>query len=313
VLGPGQRRLEPEAARWLADLRQRVTRAAVDNLRRDRELAEALDRLAGAGIETLLLKGAALRLARPGMAGRYQCDVDLLLRRRDLERAEALLLGLGFQLVDSYRDRQALLDHHFHLGYERRGAVVELHWDVDTRSPPGFVDRLWAASREVDLDDGDGRRGRVLSPEHQLLFGCLHLSRHGFRGGLRWLADLATQLAAGDVEAGRFAEEALPLPPRAVHCPLWLLAEHGVPGAEPLVRDGVLDPVERALLRRILPPLLLEEPWMGLPAWRLEKVLWLWIFSQRSLPGLLAEASRRGMKGRLRSWAERTAEEEEAV
>jgi hypothetical protein len=306
VLGPGQRRLGPEAARWLAGLRGRVTASAVDNLRRDAELAEALDRLAADGIETILLKGSALRIAAPGRAGRYQCDVDLLLRRPDLERAEALLTGLGFRLDESYLERQELLKRHFHLGFERRGAVVELHWDIDTASPAGFPERLWAASREVDLD---GRSGRVLSPEHQLLFSCLHLSRHAFHGGLRWLADLRRQLAEDGMAGEAFAAEARAWPRRAVCFPLWLLAELGIEEAAALAGDGGADPVERLLLRRLLIPLLLAEPWLGIPSWHLEHALRAWLFSERSLPGLLAEASGQGMSGRLRTWAAGAPEE----
>jgi hypothetical protein len=277
VLGPVQRKLEPEAAHWLATLRSRVTAAAVDNLRRDRELSDALGRLADEGIEAILLKGSALRLVRPGLAGRFQCDVDLLLRRPDLERAESLLTGMGFELDESYLDREGLLDRHFHLGFERRGAVVELHWDVDTGSPPGFVDRLWEASRPVE-GPVEGHL-RLLSPEHQLLFGCLHLSRHAFRAGLRWLVDLRLQLADGDACAEVFEEEARGWPPRAVRFPLWVLAEHGVPGAARLAGDGGADPMERLLLRRLMVPLLLDEPWLGVPAWRVENALRAWLFS----------------------------------
>ncbi|HKI06207.1 MAG TPA: nucleotidyltransferase family protein [Thermoanaerobaculia bacterium] len=300
ALGPSQRQLGPALGGWLAELRRRVAAATVENLRRDAELSGALDRLAEAGIDLIFLKGSALRLVELGRAGRFQCDVDVLLRRPDLERAEALLTGLGFRLDESYLDREDLLRRHFHLGFERRGAVVELHWDVDAASPQGFVERLWDASREVAAD---GRPRRVLSPAHQLLFGCLHLSRHAFRGGLRWLADLKPLLALDAGAAARFGAEAEGWPPRAVRCPLWLLADLGVTEAAALAADGGADPVERALLRRLLVPLLLDEPWMGIPAWRLEHALRAWLFSERSLPGLLAEASGQGMSGRLRAWA----------
>jgi hypothetical protein len=300
-LGPSQTRLGPEASHWLAELRRRVSAVAVDNIRRDGELAEALGRLAEAGIEFILLKGSALRAARPDLVGRFQCDMDLLLRRDDLGPAEALLTGLGFRLDESYLDREALLIKHFHLGFERRGAVVELHWDLDAASPPGFAERLWERSVAASLD---GRPCRVLAPEHELLFGCLHLSRHAFRAGLRWLADLRLHLPVTPDPSGvaaRFAEEARAWPRRAVLCPLWLLAEHGVPGAEALAGDGGAGRVERLLLRRLLAPLLVDEPWMGLPAWRVESALRAWLFSERSLPALLAESSGEGMSGRLRA------------
>lgn len=301
TLGPRQQRLGPGAAAWLAELRQRVFAVAVDNLRRDEELREALARLDAAGIPLILLKGSALRVERPGLAGRFQCDVDALLRREDLERAESILRQLGFQVDESYLNRERLLAEHFHLGYHRRGATIELHWDVDVVSPPGFTERLWENSRVVE-DEGEiaDRTVRVLAPEHQLLVACLHLSRHAFHGGLRWLSDLRLYLPlTADVEQ-RFAAEARGWPSRAVYCPLWLLAELGVEGSGSLPDRLEAGPAERRLLRRLLIPLLLSEPWLGLPAWRGEEALRAWLFSERSLLSLLPATWGKGLLRQLR-------------
>jgi hypothetical protein len=297
-LGPSQERLGPDAARWLGELRQRVFSVAVDNLRRDEEVRDALGRLDELGIGFLLLKGSALRAERQGLAGRFQCDVDVLVRRADLERAEALLVGLGFKLDESFLSRERLLTEHFHLGFHRRGATIELHWDVDSPSPAGFVERLWEESREVDLD---GQPCRVLSPEHQLLFGCLHLSRHAFHGGLRWLADLRRLLPVPEDVRERFVEEARGWPRRAVYSPLWLLALHRVPGSEQLPQDLDAGAAERLLLQPLLTSLLLAEPWLGLPAWREEKALCAWLFSERPLVLLLGEVWSEGLLRKVRS------------
>jgi hypothetical protein len=287
ALTPCQRRLGPEAVSWLAEMRRNVFAVAVDNLRRDEELREGLARMEAAGVPFILLKGSGLRAERPGLAGRFQCDVDVLLRRQDLERAEEVLVGLGFTLDESYLERDRMLREHFHLGYQRRGATVELHWDIDVESPPGFTERLWERSRRLELDGG---AFRVLAPEHQLLVACLHLSRHAFCAGLRWLADLKLLLPAPPETRERLVEEARGWPSRAVWCPLWLLARQGVPGAE--VFPDALDagPAERRLLESLLCSLLLEEPWLGLPAWRGAKALHAWLFSDRSLFSLLSEA-----------------------
>jgi len=298
ALGPRQPRLAPEPARWLGELRRKVFEVAVDNLQRDEELREALGRFEAADIPFILLKGSALRVERPGLAGRFQCDVDILLRREDLERAEAILLDLGFELDESYLDRERLLTDHFHLGYQRRGAAMELHWDIDVISPPGFTDRLWERSHEVERE---GRAFRVLAPEHQLLVGCLHLSRHAFEGGLRWLADLRLLLPAPPEVRERFAGEALAWPRRAVYCPLWFLAGLGVPGSEAFPDGLEAGPAERRLLASLLVPLLLCEPWMGLPAWRCAKALHAWLFSDRSLFSLLPEVWGEGLLSRVRA------------
>src|SRR4051812_11061040 len=84
ALTPCQQRLGPEAAAWLAEMRRNVFAVAVDNLRRDEELREGLARLSAGGVPFILLKGSGLRAERPGLAGRFQCDVDVLLRRGGL-------------------------------------------------------------------------------------------------------------------------------------------------------------------------------------------------------------------------------------
>ena len=272
---------------------------------RDEALAEVLARLAAEGVDFILLKGAALRLLRPEAAGRFQCDVDLLLRRGDLERAEAVLDALGFALDEEHRSRDAALETHFHLGYERNGAVVEIHWDVDRASPPGFVEQLWARSAVVATPgetpgESTGRR-RVLAPEHRLLFGCLHLSRHGFEAGLRWLADLALELPLSGAQWERFEEDAWAWPWRAAHVPLWMLETLGAPNvseAEALGRNGSLRLPERTLLRNLLVHLMMGEDWHGLPAWRAARAVRTWLFSQRPLLSVLAENSVSGLGGR---------------
>jgi hypothetical protein len=290
ALGSSQDRLGPEGVLWLAELRSQVASSTIQNLLRDEELSHALQRLSDEGIDLLLLKGAALRLERQDMAGRFQCDVDVLVRRSDLERVEALLYMAGFSLVESFLEREALLARHFHLGFERQNAVIEVHWDIDSATPDGFVDRFWAASRAVERD---GRTFRVPSPEHQLLFGCLHLSRHEFHGGLRWLADLALSLPLPAEARARFFEEAAGWPRRAVYTPLWLLSLFGVPGAEELAAGFELDRVERAVLPRVLGALLVAEPWLGLPGWRAGKALREWLFSEQPLLPLLARGATR--------------------
>ena len=306
-LGPRRQELGPEAVRWLDELRRQVSAVAVNNLRRDEELEDVLGRMDAAGIDFILLKGSALRATQPGFGGRFQCDVDVLLRLRDLPRAEELLLASGFLLDESFKDREALLRDHFHLGYERRGAIVELHWDIDYTSPPGFIERLWERSRTVELE---GRARRVLAPEHELLFGCLHLSRHCFLGGLRWLADLRRQLPLTREERERFEKDARAWPLRAVYCPLWLLGLQSVPGAGGFAEGLPAGGLDLPLLQRLLTTLLVAEPWLGIPAWRMAKALHEWLFSERPLLGPLAAVSWEGVSRRLQAWAEnRTAEE----
>ena len=91
-------------------------------------------------------------------------------------------------------------------------------------------------------------------------------------------------------------EEAEGWPSRGVWCPLWLLALQGVPGAEAFPDSLDAGPAERRLLQSLLSALLLEEPWLGLPAWRGAKALHTWLFSRRSLLSLLPGAWGEGVR-----------------
>jgi hypothetical protein len=72
-----------------------------------------------------------------------------------------------------------------------------------------------------------------------------------------------------------------------------------VSGSEAFPEGLEAGPAERRVLQHLLIPLLLEEPWLGLPAWRGAKALHAWLFSDRSLLSLLPEVWGEGF---LRRW-----------
>lgn len=276
-----------------------MAESAVANLRRDRALEEVTARLCALGVEVILLKGAALRRERPELAGRFECDADLLVAPEHVARARQALAALGFRPQHEEEGAAEHDAHPFHLACQRDGAVLELHWDLDAASPAGFLERLW--QRRRPLAPGVA----LLAPEHQLLFGCLHLSRHAFLAGLRWLADLRRLLPVDAEVRARFEAEARIWPRRAVYCPLWLLASLGVRETPPLLGDLTATPVDRQLLRPVLVHLLLAEPWLGLPSWRQETALRTWLFARGrpALAPLLARSAGDGLAARLRELA----------
>jgi hypothetical protein len=126
---------------------------------RSRVLAEILRAYAAAGIDTLVLKGAALAFlvySSPGL--RPMRDLDLLVREADARRAQQILLELGF---DTSPDRSHILTpEHPHLEVARRWdegmkISVEVHFRLYPRSihypPHGFEDLVReAVSFRVD-------------------------------------------------------------------------------------------------------------------------------------------------------------------
>src|SRR3569623_1058390 len=85
-------------------------------------LLSALDALAGAGIEPVLLKGAALALTVYGsFVARPMSDVDLLVPRDDVMRAREALLASGW--TEGTDNSPEICAGHRH---ERRAALVAL-------------------------------------------------------------------------------------------------------------------------------------------------------------------------------------------
>jgi hypothetical protein len=157
-------------------------RAAAESL--GAELEALLRDFARNGIEVLPLKGPALALALYGdVALRQSNDVDLLVRRDDFPRAEALLLGWGFTALGapSEHDRRFL----------HGGLLVELHFELASpRFFPFDIDKIWSRSRLIGFR---GKPARAMSNIDLALYLCAHGLKHGF-SRLIWILDLARAL-----------------------------------------------------------------------------------------------------------------------
>lgn len=160
--------------RQLQSLRLRSRHA---NSIRSVAVGEIAAACAAAGIDLLLIKGIALAhsaYSEPGL--RPMRDIDLLARKTDLDRAQALLLELGFQPSPAH---EHMPEEHHHLQpliKEIDGLQVsaELHHDLLPASPrhqPWPLERSWAAAQTIEIG---GRQARILPPEQALLYGYQH-------------------------------------------------------------------------------------------------------------------------------------------
>ena len=166
-----------------------------------------LDRLAEAGIPSMLLKGAALVHpyydGDPGL--RPMADVDI-----------AVPTGRAVEAVDVVRRAgwvprgpvtpSFLRSNHAAVFDDPHGDQCDLHWHVFSECRrPGADDALWQASHERDLV---GRRIRVLSPSDQLLHVCVHGARWACEPRLRWIADAWLILARSTIDWPRVVDQA---------------------------------------------------------------------------------------------------------
>jgi len=157
------------------------------------ELVEVIKSLTAADIQVLLLKGAHLaQFVYQDIGVRWMADIDILIRKEDLEKANGLLVKMGYEYPDmaplvwddfgerkQVRDQAAVLDwyrtYHMHLIYCNPKAIqsLEVHWGIARTASPFSIDTegLWERARTEELN---GATVWVLSPEDLLLHISLH-------------------------------------------------------------------------------------------------------------------------------------------
>ena len=157
------------------------------------ELLETLALFAQEQIPAMPFKGVALAAAawRPPEL-RASGDLDLLIRREDLERASAILEERGFRRALSPEKER----HERVFLRQRDGAVVELRWVLDFvfgryGRKPGFA-WAWQGRCSARLN---GVEIPAMSPEKTLILLGMHASKHVW-SRLMWVCDVAQVIAS---------------------------------------------------------------------------------------------------------------------
>ena len=157
---------------------------------------EMLETLRAAGLETMLLKGAALSTLYyrdPGV--RPMDDVDILVRSEQAEAALDVLEEAGWAPVTQVPREVFLTVRHAEQLSRPDGAGVDLHWNVLWQ--PGRDDDFWESAVEMTIG---GEPTRALCPSDQLLHACVHGAAWNPLPPIRWVADALTVLdGASDV------------------------------------------------------------------------------------------------------------------
>ena len=176
----------------MLSLRNSYLQSAARNMKLYHELGKVLGKLRQDDIPVIALKGAHLaEIVYGNIALRPMGDVDLLVRKEDLGRVEEILLGMGYLPAEC--NRQISTDNcHFVYKLAGKGLSVEVHWAF---MPSNYrfeidMDGVWERSRPCVLA---GVEVSVLCPEDQLLYLCLHTSKHLFDDmGLKPLYDISS-------------------------------------------------------------------------------------------------------------------------
>ena len=150
---------------------------AARNMRLYSDFSEVCNVLTGQGIEVIALKGLHLaEMVYGDVALRQMRDMDLLVRRQDLPRAQDALLEMGYGPESRARIEEQCLTQHHLVPFTKRGAPpIEIHWSITPPNSPFKVDmdELWGRAEQTKIADVPVL---LLSPEDLLMHLCLHAS-----------------------------------------------------------------------------------------------------------------------------------------
>jgi hypothetical protein len=184
----------------LGPFRKYYRENAARNVLLTEELTRILNSLALSGIEAIPYKGPALALSAYGnLAWRRFVDLDIMVRKQDLQSAKAILNAHGYDCTNAWTKAQELLllrtQHNLPFTREEGRLIVELHWEVASElfAPALQAERLWQRLESMDLK---GLEVKTLGREDLLLSLCVHGSRHVWEK-LSWICDLAAVIRHG--------------------------------------------------------------------------------------------------------------------
>ncbi len=206
-------------------------------------IGSVLRLLESRGVETLILRGAALLLHYSRDCGlRPMNDVDILVQRETSQKAIALVTNLGskprFRLPETTLPAPEASSCAFEGG---GGLRFNLHWRLQLGCEPPRADSdFWRDARPVDIQ---GVSTSALSPTDQLLCVCVQGARWNPVPPFRWAADAVMILrnAAWEMDWERFVVQARA---RRVVLPV----RHTLR----LLRDALDAPVPEYVFRRLL-------------------------------------------------------------
>ena len=153
------------------------------------ELSSILNEFYKQKVDVILLKGAVLAKKVYGDIGlRPMSDIDLLVKEKDLPRAEKILSMSGYLFYGS-NPREWIRRNNYHIVYihPSKNIPVEIHWYITKDSHPfqirdigaGIIERWWEQAEAAEIF---GKKELMLRPEDLILHISLHFFMHRFVG-----------------------------------------------------------------------------------------------------------------------------------
>jgi len=182
-------------------------RAWVENRLLSRRLAPVLETIHGAGIPTLLLKGASLgRLHYADVGLRPMSDLDVLVPEAHTMETIRLLEEHGWRQTTNgnFRMRNSDLSFRHSLQFvNTEGLEIDLHWHaLYLACFPGADQAFWRDSVPMEFE---GIPSRTLCPTDQLIHACAHGLMWCEIPPVRWAADAVAVMRSSAIDWQRLA------------------------------------------------------------------------------------------------------------
>ena len=180
-----------------AAIAERLKREARENAVRclalSGELLRITEGLAAGAVSSLPYKGPVIASQAYGdITAREFEDLDIVLRQRDVDKANEIVRGLGYEArfpaLHTGGASASFVPGEYNYFHAERRTILELHTEQTLRHFPRRLelDDFFARSTKVDLG---GREIQTLSPEDALLFLSVHAAKD-FWLKLVWIADI---------------------------------------------------------------------------------------------------------------------------
>ncbi len=162
-----------------------------------------------AGIETMVLKGAALTFLCYQYYGlRPMNDFDVLVRADQAMSAIRLLQKMGWKPIDFEPTEEYVSVSYSHGFEDESGRELDLHWHIFSQCRDAYADDdFWEKAVVTTFHDAPTM---VLNPTDQLLHVCVHGARWNETPPFRWVADAIMILnkSGNEIDWSRLALQA---------------------------------------------------------------------------------------------------------
>lgn len=124
-------------------------------------------------------------------------DIDLVVHSGDWPKFEKLLRDFGYSPEEEVSLSGPKIkeewDWTFRPNYRKGRLILEIHFHyLGLHFPSSYEEDFWENTQDITIE---GEKCRVLSPEYELCYLCLHAMQHSY-GKLIWLTDIAELSAA---------------------------------------------------------------------------------------------------------------------